>query len=173
MTMFDLALKGLWHHRRTHAAVVAGVACAVAVLAGAWLVGASVRASLTSLVTERLGRADLVVGAEYPFYDTLGDRVHQQASMSAAISSSAPMLMLEGILTHQPSSRRAGKVSVYGVDSRFFAFHGETVTAPEFGGAVLSPDLDAELGTAEADALVLRVTRPTDIPLDSLHSRKD
>src|SRR5687768_11398232 len=131
MTMFGLALKGLWHHRRTHAAVVAGVACAVAVLAGAWLVGASVRASLTSLVTERLGRADLVVGAEYPFYDTLGDRVRghaggdrvrQQASVAGAITGAAPMFVLEGVVAHQSSGRRAGKVSVYGVDSRFFAF---------------------------------------------------
>src|SRR6187402_3054450 len=131
MTMLRLALLGLWHYRRTHAAVVAGVACAVAVLAGAWLVGASVRASLTGLVTARLGRADLVVGAEYPFYDTLGDRVRAHASVSGSITGTAPMFVLEGVVAHQSSGRRAGKVSVYGVDSRFFEFHGVTVTAPE------------------------------------------
>jgi putative ABC transport system permease protein len=173
MTLFGLALKGLWHYRRTHAAVVVGVACAVAVLAGAWLVGASVRASLTGLVTERLGRTDLVVGAEYPFYDTLGDRLRAHPSVAGSITGVAPMFVLEGLVTHQPSSRRAGKVSVYGVDERFFQFHGVTATAPELGGALLSPDLAAELGTAESDSLVLRVTRPTDIPLDSLHSKKD
>lgn len=173
MTLLGLALKGLWHYRRTHAAVVAGVACAVAVLAGAWLVGASVRSSLAGLVTERLGRADLVVAAEYPFYDTLGDRIRQQSSMSASISDAAPIFILEGVVTHQPSSRRAGKVTVYGVDERFFQFHGVTAQAPELGSALLSPDLASELGVADSDSLVLRVTRPTDIPLDSLHSRKD
>ncbi|HUR19273.1 MAG TPA: FtsX-like permease family protein, partial [Vicinamibacterales bacterium] len=173
MTMLSLALKGLWHYRRTHAAVVAGVACAVAVLAGAWLVGASVRASLTGLVTGRLGRADFVVGAEYPFYDTLGDRLRAQPSLAGAISGAAPMFVLEGVITHQPSSRRAGSVSVYGVDERFFQFHGVAVTPPSPGRAFLSPALATELGAAQDDGLVLRVTRPTDIPLDSLHSKKD
>ncbi|MEO6222934.1 MAG: FtsX-like permease family protein [Vicinamibacterales bacterium] len=169
MTMLGVALRGLWHYRRTHAAVVAGVACAVAVLAGASLVGSSVRASLTGLVTDRLGRTDLVVGAENPFRDTLGERLRAHPSINAT----APMFVLEGMVTHQPSSRRAGKVNVYGVDARFFQFHGVTANVPSGNNVLLSPDLATELGAVEADALVLRVTRPTDIPLDSLHSKKD
>lgn len=171
MTMVGLALKGLWHYRRTHAAVVAGVACAVAVLAGAWLVGASVRGSLEGLVTARLGRTDLVVAAENPFGDTLGERLRAHAG--ASIAGAAPLFALEGVVTHQESRRRAGKVSVYGVDARFFEFHGVTVAAPSGSNVLLSPDLADELGAVEADALVLRVARPTDIPIDSLHARKD
>jgi putative ABC transport system permease protein len=173
MTMVKLALKGLRHYRRTHLAVVAGVACAVAVLAGAWLVGASVRASLSSLVTQRLGKADFVIGAESPFTDTLGARLQMQPALAGSITVAAPLFVMEGLVTHQSSSRRAGKVSVYGVDGRFFAFHAVTAAAPSGTSAWLSPALAEELGAAESDAVVLRVTRPTDIPLDSLHARKD
>ena len=172
MTLFALAWKGLQHYRRTHAAVVTGVACAVAVLAGAWLVGASVRGSLEGLVTERLGKTDVVIGAENPFTGDLGDRLRKQPSL-ASVTGVAPIFALEGLVTHQSSSRRAGNVSVYGVDARFFAFHGVTVEPPSGTNAWLSPALAEELGTADADAVILRVTRPTDIPLDSLQSRKD
>jgi putative ABC transport system permease protein len=173
MTISGMALKGLWHHRRTHAAVVAGVACAVAVLAGAWLVGTSVRSSLADLVTQRLGLADLVIGAEMPFQDTLGERLRSHGSIGSSIAGAVPLFVLEGVVTHQSSSRRAGRVSVYGVDDRFFTFHGVTASLPATGVALLSPDLAAELGANADDSLVLRVTKPTDIPLDSLHSRKD
>jgi putative ABC transport system permease protein len=44
-----LVRRGLAYHWRTNLAVVAGVAVAVAVLAGALLVGDSVRASLRGL----------------------------------------------------------------------------------------------------------------------------
>ena len=173
MTIAGLAMKGLRHYGRTHLAVVAGVACAVAVLAGAWLVGSSVRASLSGLVTERLGKTDIVIGAENPFLETLGDRLRKQPAVAASMSGATPLFALEGLVTHQSSSRRAGKVSVYGVDARFFEFHGVTVAPPSGNNAWLSPALAEELGAAESDAVVLRVTRPTDIPLDSLHSRKD
>ena len=52
----DLVLRGLVYYWRTNLAVVLGVATAVAVLAGALLVGDSVRGSLRDLVLQRLGR---------------------------------------------------------------------------------------------------------------------
>ena len=49
MRLRTLVRRSLVHQRRTNAAVVAGVAVAVAVLAGALLVGHSVRTSLRAL----------------------------------------------------------------------------------------------------------------------------
>ena len=57
MNTFLLVRRGLAYHWRTNLAVVAGVGVAVAVLAGALLVGDSVRASLRGLFLQRLGRA--------------------------------------------------------------------------------------------------------------------
>ena len=59
--MRSLVFRGLSYYWRTNVAVVVGVATAVAVLAGALLVGDSVRGSLRDLVLQRLGRADRVV----------------------------------------------------------------------------------------------------------------
>jgi putative ABC transport system permease protein len=173
MTLGGLARQSLSYYRRTHVAVVCGVAAAVAVLAGSLLVGSSVRASLAGLVTARLGTADIVVSAENPFTEGLSGRLQQQPELTSVQAKVAPLFALEGILTHQSSGLRAGNVSVYGVDARFFQFHGVEVGAPTGGQVWLSPDLAAELGAAEQDAVVLRVARPSDIPLDSLHGRKD
>ena len=56
-----LVRRSLSYYWRTNLAVVLGVATAVAVLAGALLVGDSVRGSLRDLVLLRLGRADRIV----------------------------------------------------------------------------------------------------------------
>jgi hypothetical protein len=50
-----LLARGIAHYWQTHLAVVLGVATGVAVLAGALIVGDSVRGSLRDLVVERLG----------------------------------------------------------------------------------------------------------------------
>jgi putative ABC transport system permease protein len=173
MTRSDLVRAGLSYYRKTHVAVVCGVATAVAVLAGSLLVGSSVRDSLAGLVTARLGATDLVIAAENPFTVELADRLAQHSDLASVSARVAPLFALEGIVTHQGSGLRAGQVSVYGVDDRFFAFHGVSVESPTVGQAWLSPDLAAELTAAAQDGVVLRVARPTDIPMDSLHGRKD
>ena len=168
MTFTKLALAGVRHYRRTHVAVVLGVAAATAVLAGSLLVGTSVRASLASIATSRLGQTSILVAAEQPFTETLGQRV-----TAATNRSTAPMISVTGVVTHAASSRRAGGVQVYGIDDRFFAFHGVTPAALVGSDALLSPDLAAELGASAEDAVVVRVSRPTDIPVDSLHGRRE
>ncbi len=168
MTFGRLALASVIHYRRSHAAVVLGVAGAVTVLAGSLLVGASVRDSLRSIASSRLGRTSVVVAAELPFTEQLANRVASGSSAQVA-----PLLSLTGIVRHESSSRRAGNVRVYGVDNRFFGFHGVSATAPAASEVWLSPDLAGELGAGTGDAVVLRVPRVTDIPLDSLHGRRE
>ena len=183
MTLARLALQSLRHYRRTHTAVALGIATAVAVLAGALLVGSSVRASLAALTTSRLGGTHVVIGSELLFGEGLADRfthaiallrtpAAQRGTPAPAIAA-APIFALEGVVQHEPSRRRASRVRVYGVDARFFAFHGVPPVAFEGPTVRLSPDLAAELGAAADDSMLVRVARPTDIPLDSLHGRRD
>jgi ABC-type lipoprotein release transport system permease subunit len=168
MTITRLAIASLVHYRRTHVAVALGVAGAVAVLAGSLLVGASVRQSLAAIATNRLGHTAVAAAADLPFTDGLAARVS-----SATGAPVAPLLLLKGHVRHESSDRQATDVSIYGVDARFFAFHGVEVEAPGRNAALLSPDLAAEFGAASGDAIVLRLARPTDIPLDSLHGRRE
>jgi putative ABC transport system permease protein len=70
-------------------------------------------------------------------------------------------------------------VQVYGIDERFREFHGgpglpafesDEETSRE---VLLSPALAREIGAEPGSTVLLRVQRPSDIPLESLHGRKD
>ena len=81
----------------------------------------------------------------------------------------APLITATAVVTHEPSGRRAAGVHVYGVDERFWNFHG--LDAPD--GEQASPALARELGAAAGDALLARLQRPSEIPLESLFGRRD
>jgi putative ABC transport system permease protein len=162
MKPHSLVLRALTHYWRTNVAVVVGVATAVAVLAGALLVGDSVRASLRALVEARLGRADAaVLSAGF---------VREQL---AADVGATPLVMIQGFVTGQENGRRVGQVLVYGVDDRFWTFHQVDVAGPADREAFLSTALARELGVAAGDAVLVRVQLPSAIPLESVHGRKD
>jgi ABC-type lipoprotein release transport system permease subunit len=168
MTLRQLRWLRFAHYRRPHLAVVLGVAGAVTVLAGSLLVGASVRDSLRSITTGRLGHTSIAIGAGAAVHGQLAQRVGTGAHAQVT-----PLLSLTGNVRHEASSKRAGGVQVYGIDARFFDFHGVQAAAPGSAEVLLSPDLAAELGAAAGDAVVIRVPRVTDVPLDSLHGRRD
>src|SRR5688572_4929277 len=114
-----LVLRGLTYYWRTNVAVVFGVATAVAVLAGALLVGDSVRGSLRDLVLQRLGRTDLVVASATFFRGQLADDIRTHPVFTSTFSGVAPLIVAQGFVTGQESGRRAGQVRVYGIDDRF------------------------------------------------------
>ena len=174
MTVGTLLRRGLTHYWRTNLAVIAGVGVAVSVLAGAFLVGGSVRASLRDLALLRLGRVDHVVTSGLFFREALADDLLASGAMEAAATAAVPLVALEGFATHQETGSRAGGIQVYGVDERFWAFHGlETGRVPAPGAVLVSPGLARELGAVEDDTLLVRVQKPSAIPVGSLHGRRD
>ena len=166
MTSIRLVIRSASHHWRTNAAVVLGVAAAVSVLAGALLVGESVRASLRDIAVGRLGRTEHVVASSAFFRGPLAEEIR---SALGAPASAAPLIVANGFVTHESSGRRAGGVVVYGVDERFWAFNGMAVQT----GVVISPALGMELGAAARDVLLVRLQKPSAIPIESLFGRKD
>jgi len=173
MNWRTLIQRNLEHYWRTNLAVILGVGVATAVLSGALLVGDSVRASLRDLVVQRLGKADHAVVSTGFFREALGEAILQDFEFKAKFSGLTPMIVMRGFVSLQGESARAGNVAVYGVDDRFWRFHNVAVEAIAERDALLSPALAAELGaTAGAGALV-RIQRPSDMPLESLQGRKD
>jgi len=170
-----LLARNFLYYWRTNLAVVLGVAIAVAVLTGALLVGDSVRASLRDLVLERLGNADYVVSAASFFRDHLAQDLASRPDFARGFGGACPLIALEGMVAHEPSKRRATGVQVYGVDNRFWDFHGRNGVkpAPDDREILLSPGLAEELGAKPGDSLLLTVEKPSAIPLESLHGRKD
>ena len=166
--------QSLLYYWRTNLAVVLGVATAVSVLAGALLVGDSVRASLRELVVQRLGRTSFVISSSGFLREQLsGDIQADPQFVSGGLLSACPLISLEGTITHETSKRVASKINVYGVDDRFWKFNQSTHTAPDGRNVFVSPDLARELGSAVGDSILVQVQKPSAIPLESLHSKKE
>ena len=155
--------------------MVLGVATAVAVLAGALLVGDSVRGSLRDLFLQRLGKTDSVIASTAFFREKLAGELQADSRFGEAFSGACPLIVLNGLVTDEKSGRRASSVQVYGVDNRFWEFHGlasrvEPLTERD---VLLSPDLAGELGSESGQTILLRIEKPSAIPAGSLHGRKE
>jgi ABC-type antimicrobial peptide transport system permease subunit len=168
MQTTQLIKRSLAYYWQTNLVVVLGVAIAVSVLAGALLIGESVRGSLRDLSLRRLGKTDDLIAAPNFFREQLA------ADLANGIGVTCPLIAIEGIVVHEPSKRRAGGVKIYGVDDRFWKFNGVTsVTAPENRNVLVSQSLASELGSNSGDSLLLRIEKPSAIPVESLHGRKE
>jgi ABC-type antimicrobial peptide transport system permease subunit len=173
MNFSTLVKNNLIHFRRTNLAVVLGVATATAVLAGALLVGDSVRASLQDLALARLGKTDLLVASTGFFREQLADDLKAAESFAKTFNDACPLIAIEGVVTHSDSNARAGGVAVYGVDERFWKFHGSGIAPVTDNDMLASAALASELGAKPGDTLILRIEKPSAIPVESLHSRKE
>jgi ABC-type antimicrobial peptide transport system permease subunit len=175
MRLSTLLSRNLIYFWRSNLAVVLGVATAVAVLSGALLVGDSVRGSLRDLFVQRLGKTDSVIASTGFFREKLADELQADSRFDEAFSGACPLIVLNGLVTDEKSGRRASGVQVYGVDDRFWKFHGlgEKVKAPGDRDVLLSPDLARELGTQAGQTTLLRIEKPSAMPAGSLHGRKD
>ncbi|MEO7270704.1 MAG: FtsX-like permease family protein, partial [Vicinamibacterales bacterium] len=165
MTLRTLVVRSAIFHWRTNLAVLLGVATATAVLAGALVVGDSVRGSLRDLALQRLGRTDIAVTTAGFFREAVADDL--RGGVPGATST--PLIIATGAVTHEGSRRRAAGVLVYGVDARFWSFHGR----PDSDGVHLSPALARELGAQPGDTLLTRVQKPAQIPIESLYGQKE
>ena len=173
MTLLKRSLTYYW---RTHLALIWGVATAVAVLAGALLVGESVRESLRSLFLGRLGNVEYVISALDFFAEDLADDIQAHEDFRGTFRETSPLIALEGFVIHEKSGRRSSRVQVYAVDERFWVFHGlePSSPAPPSGrDAVLTEGLALELNSTPGDTILLRVERPYDVPGEFLHGRRE
>ena len=107
LTLFSLARRSLRHYWQTHLAVVFGVAVAVSVLAGALVVGDSVRMSLRELALGRLGRAAFVIRAPQYVEAALLDRLAALPAFAAAYEAS-PLIAVTGLVTQQEQGAHTG-----------------------------------------------------------------
>lgn len=171
-----LIKRSLCYYWRTNLAVVFGVTTAVSVLGGALLVGDSVRASLRDLFLRRLGKTEMVISGSHYFPESLASRIGRRPEFRGQYGDPCPIIVTQAVVTHQESGRRASEVQIYGVDERFWRFHGQSENLPSGFGqrdALISHSLAEEIGTHQGDSILLRVEAPSEIPAESLHGRKE
>ena len=175
MTFRSLVWRNLTWYWRTNLAVVLGVAVAVSVLTGSLLVGDSVRSSLRRMAVERLGRADVAIVGTHFFRELLAiDLLERGAGDGESVGAAVPLIALDALAVEPSSGRRAGGVHLFGVDDRFWRFHGApNVSGPSGRDAYVSPVLAGELELSDGDTLLLRVQQPSAIPASVLQGRRD
>jgi ABC-type antimicrobial peptide transport system permease subunit len=167
-TRFRFLLAGLKHYWRSHLAVALGTAIAAAVLAGALIVGDSVRASLKAMTLDRLGAVDYAVTGPRFVREKLVDDLAADASLGVRV---APAIQLTGALETSSGDqhRRAGGVNVVACDQRLFDFldHG-SIETPATDAIVLSRRVADQLQVQVGDAVSVFVEIPQTIPRDAL-----
>ena len=105
MNSSTLVRQNLKHFWRTNLAVILGVATAVAVLAGALLVGDSVRGSLRELALARLGNTDFVIAGQSFFREELAAELQTHDKFAASFKAACSLIALEGVVTRDDGAR--------------------------------------------------------------------
>jgi putative ABC transport system permease protein len=172
MNLGRLVARNLVYYWRSNAAVLAGVAVAVAVLSGALVVGDSVRGSLRDLALRRLGATGSIISSTHPFREHLGADI--AAGLGSGSAALCPLIRVDGLVVAEKSGRRARKVEIYGVDDRFWQFHGVAgVTGPESRETLLGRNLARELQSDRGDAILIRFGGADRVPQESFFGRRD
>ncbi len=165
MTLLRLVKRSLGFYWRTNLAVCLAAMVSTAVLAGALVVGDSVRYSLKMMVTARLGRTQFALDARNRFF-----RARLANELAAELNTTvAPVLQLRGLIANSNGTKRANRIQVLGVDQRFFRVGaGENLFGDDWSERiVLIEPLATKLKVAVGDEVVLRIDRPGLMPRDA------
>ena len=160
------SFKYFW---QIHLTVALCTAVATGVLAGALIVGDSVRGSLRSLTTERLGTIQHALLADHFFQPSILDR-----------QNTVPTILLNGTVVAPQAQTRASKVNVIGVTEAFFTFWaGDPVpnlnkpANQPFNAIVINEALQSELNVQIGDTLLVNVAQVADIHPEFLLGDRD
>ncbi|MFH5806337.1 ABC transporter permease [Alienimonas sp. DA493] len=173
MSSLRLVLASLWFYRRTHLAVLLGVAAGAAVIGGALVVGDSVRASLRQITLERLGEVDLALSGGRFVTDGFVDTLAEGADAPAT---AAPALALRAGLSagEEDAVRRVGSVNLFGTDERLWGLlETAEVARPEPGEIVLNARVAEGLGVSVGDDVTISVEIPSAVPRGNLLANRD
>ncbi len=168
MNLRTYVFQSIRFYRRTHLGVLIGTAIGGMILAGALIVGDSIRFSLKSLALSRLGRTEHALHTPNRFFrPALADDLAAQAGRSFC-----SLLQLAGSAAAPDGSSRANNIQVLGVDSAFWKLFGtESIFPAETRGKLaINRNLARRLNLKQGDTVVLRVERPGLLPRDSIMS---
>ncbi len=187
MTPRRLLQRSLRYHFGIHVAVALGVAVGTAVLAGALLVGDSVKGSLRGLALDRLGDVDHALVADRYFREGLAASLLRVDGPYKSIDAAVPAIFIRGSAQNPDSGARASRVNIHGVDEGFLGLFDQllaprkiratgnspTVSPPGNRRVLLNETLAREIGIGAGDALLLRFQTDTLVPSESVMGRKE
>ena len=172
MTTGSLLKRSLVYHRRIHLWVALGVAVGAAVLAGALLVGDSVRGSLRDLTLDRLGAIDHALVADRYFRRDLASELAAAEGFETSFNKIAPAILIRGSVESAEGGGRASRVNIHGIDESFWSFYPTEPVELRLRDVALNESLAREVNAKEGDAVLLRFQTDTAVPRESVMGRK-
>ncbi len=157
MNRFRLLVSSLRFYARGNAAVLLGAAVSAAVLAGALLVGDSLRGSLRDRTQRQLNGTQYVMAGGRFFRSALADE------LPAGVQ---PVLLLQGSV--RSPAARVGKVNILGVDARF----APADQLPEGDSVVLSHALAEALHAKAGDTVTVTMRKGGSLPQSSALAKR-
>jgi putative ABC transport system permease protein len=158
-----LILRSLVFHWRSHLAVALGAMVCGMVLSGALLVGDSVRFTLQKHAENRLGKTALALAGNDRFFrEALAEQLEDTLG-----TETVPLLQLRGSVARGDGGARANGAQVLGVDSRFWALGEGSFGHNGNEGIILNHRLAHHLGVGPGDEVLLRIEKPSLLPLDA------
>ncbi len=150
---------------RSNLGVFIGTAIATAVLAGALIVGDSVRQSLVNISMKRLGKTSFAMETGKKFQTAGLSRKIQELS---GISTTG-ILHLPGVLLDPGRQEQLTGVQVYGIDHEFWQFAVESKFSLRLaaGEVAINDRVAALLGLTIGDHILLRLEQPNDYFVDT------
>ncbi|RKU13243.1 hypothetical protein C6501_09610 [Candidatus Poribacteria bacterium] len=157
------------HYWQIHLIVALCTAVATGVLAGALIVGDSMRGSLRDITLERLGSIQHALIADHFFKP---DILNRQPTV--------PAILLNGTVVAAETETRASKVNVYGVDDTFFRLwknsagpNLSSATDKPFADIVINEALQNELKVQIGDAILVNFPQAVEIHPEFLLGKRD
>ena len=166
-------MRKLWitfrYYWQIHLTVALCTAVATGVLAGALIVGDSMRGSLWNITLERLGSIQQALIAEHFFSSEIVD--HKNI---------VPAIILSGSVSAVSSESRASKVNIFGVQDDFFGFWEEDVmptldsqVQSPFPNVVINSSLQKELNVKIGDSILVSLPQSYEIHPEFLLGKRD
>lgn len=157
MNLLTLIRRSLTHYARSNWGVVFGAAVSTAALAGALVVGDSMRSSLLRKSLEGLGPFHYAMRAGDRFFRTeLAAEVERASEQGIRCRS---LLNLEGMASANDGAARANGIQVLGIGADFPQLTGSKA-ALSSGQALVNPALATQLRIKAGDEILIRVPKP-------------
>ncbi|MBW8015440.1 MAG: FtsX-like permease family protein [Planctomycetes bacterium] len=163
MNIFGFIVRSIVYYRRRNVGLFLTAVVSAAVLAGALLVGDSVRYSLARIVDLRLGATDVALVSQKRFFTVaLADRISEKLDADVA-----PVMQLVGMVSNSDSTERLNQAQVLGVNGRFFDIGSAADPfAERKEGIVVNQQAAARLGVKAGDEILLRIGKPGQMSRD-------
>jgi putative ABC transport system permease protein len=187
--MLRYVLRGIVYYRGVNLAVLLAVAVATTVIAGALIVGDSVRSSLRDMTLQRLGGISHALHSPRFFTQQLAVRLYDPEESLSESTVCAPALLLTASIVAKPADddattddgqasrgvrRRAGSVILLAIDDAGWSLLDTgKLPAPGDRGVVLGYRTAKELDVAAGSVVSLWVELPSTIPRDSLLGERE